>query len=89
MSVSADTVLPTYRLRCQIALAFRRLKSLLHIDRLPPHIPVAWRGWLLADPHAVRVRRSQCKLLWKVAVHRGGRRSSPHASTKAFTIVRP
>jgi len=36
-----DQVLAVYRLRWQIELAFKRLKSLLHIDRLPS---VAERG---------------------------------------------
>ncbi len=45
---SADTVVAAYRLRWQIELAFKRLKSLLHIDRLPTHTPAASRSWLLA-----------------------------------------
>jgi Transposase DDE domain len=44
----ADGVLAAYRLRWQIELAFKRLKSLLHIDRLPTHTPAASRSWLLA-----------------------------------------
>jgi hypothetical protein len=38
-----------YRLRRQIELAFKRLKSLLHIDKLPPHTDLGARSWL--DPH--------------------------------------
>src|SRR5580698_7653050 len=37
----AEQVLAAYRLRWQIELAFKRLKSLLHIDRLPTHTPKA------------------------------------------------
>jgi hypothetical protein len=44
----AAQVLAAYRLRWQIELAFKRLKSLLHIDRLPTHTPAASRSWLLA-----------------------------------------
>ena len=44
----AEQVLAAYRLRWQIELAFKRLKSLLHIDRLPTHTPAASRSWLLA-----------------------------------------
>lgn len=44
----ASEVLAAYRLRWQIELAFKRLKSLLHIDRLPTHTPKASRSWLLA-----------------------------------------
>jgi IS4 transposase len=41
-------VLAVYRLRWQIELAFKRLKSLLHIDRLPTHTDQASRSWLYA-----------------------------------------
>lgn len=44
----AEEVLAVYRLRWQIELAFKRLKSLLHIDRLPTHTPEASRSWLYA-----------------------------------------
>jgi IS4 transposase len=42
----AEEVLAAYRLRWQIELAFKRLKSLLHIDRLPTRTPQASRSWL-------------------------------------------
>lgn len=42
----ADEVLAVYRLRWQIELAFKRLKSLLHMDRLPTHTERASRSWL-------------------------------------------
>ncbi len=44
----ADEVLIAYRLRWQIELAFKRLKSLLHIDRMPTHTERASRSWLYA-----------------------------------------
>jgi hypothetical protein len=37
-----------YRLRWQIELAFKRLKSILHIDRLPAKNPELARTWLYA-----------------------------------------
>jgi len=45
---SPEQVLAAYRLRWQIELAFKRLKSLLHIDRLPTLTPAASRSWLHA-----------------------------------------
>lgn len=44
----AEEVLAVYRLRWQIELAFKRLKSLLHIDQLPTCTPAASRSWLYA-----------------------------------------
>jgi hypothetical protein len=44
----AEQVLAVYRLRWQIELAFKRLKSLLHIDRLPTRTERASRSWLTA-----------------------------------------
>jgi hypothetical protein len=44
----AAEVLAAYRLRWQIELAFKRLKSLLHIDLLPTLTPEASRSWLYA-----------------------------------------
>ena len=37
-----------YRLRWQIELAIKRLKSLLHIDRLPAKDPDLVRSWIMA-----------------------------------------
>src|SRR5580704_10675915 len=45
---SAKAVLAAYRLRWQIELAFKRLKSLLHIDRLPTRSERGSRSWLYA-----------------------------------------
>ncbi len=44
----AVEVLAVYRLRWQIELAFKRLKSLLRMDCLPTHTPQASRSWLTA-----------------------------------------
>ena len=44
----AEEVLAVYRLRWQIELAFKRLKSLLHIDRLPTRTAAASQSWLYA-----------------------------------------
>jgi hypothetical protein len=44
----AGAVLAVYRLRWQIELAFKRLKSLLHIDRLPARTEPGARSWLYA-----------------------------------------
>lgn len=43
-----DEIMSVYRLRWQIELAFKRLKSLLHIDRLPTLTERASRSWLYA-----------------------------------------
>lgn len=44
----AEEVLLAYRLRWQIELAFKRLKSLLHIDRLKTRTDAGTRCWLQA-----------------------------------------
>jgi len=45
---TAKDILAVYRLRWQIELAFKRLKSLLHIDRLPTRTAPTSRSWLYA-----------------------------------------
>ncbi len=45
---SAKAVLAVYRLRWQIELAFKRLKSLLHIDQIPTWTERGSRSWLYA-----------------------------------------
>ncbi len=45
---SADEVPAVYRLRWQIELAFKRLKSLLHIDALRTKTEAGTRCWLYA-----------------------------------------
>ena len=44
----AEEVLAVYRLRWQIELAFKRLKSLLRMDRIPTWTERASRSWLTA-----------------------------------------
>jgi hypothetical protein len=44
----AEEVLAVYRLRWQIELAFKRLKSLLHMDEIPTRTERASRSWLTA-----------------------------------------
>jgi len=44
----AADILAVYRLRWQIELAFKRLKSLLHIDKLPTRTEAGSRSWLYA-----------------------------------------
>ena len=45
---TAKDILAVYRLRWQIELAFKRLKSLLHIDQLPTRTERTSRSWLYA-----------------------------------------
>jgi len=47
-AVAASAVLAAYRLRWQVELAFKRLKSGLGIDRLLARDPTMARSWLLA-----------------------------------------
>ena len=44
----ANDILAVYRLRWQIELAFKRLKSLLHMDNLPTRTEKTSRSWLYA-----------------------------------------
>jgi hypothetical protein len=44
----AKDILAVYRLRWQIELAFKRLKSLLHMDKLPTRTEKTSRSWLYA-----------------------------------------
>lgn len=47
-SVTASEIQTLYRLRWQVELVFKRLKSLLHLDRLPARDPDLARAWLQA-----------------------------------------
>ena len=47
-AVPAAEVLAAYRLRWQVELAFKRLKSVLGLDRLPAKSEALARSWLLA-----------------------------------------
>lgn len=44
--IPAEEILAAYRLRWQIELAFKRLKSLIHIDRLPTRTVAGGLNWL-------------------------------------------
>jgi len=46
--IPASEICAAYRMRWQIELAFKRLKSLLHIDRLPTRTEAGSRSWLYA-----------------------------------------
>jgi IS4 transposase len=46
--IPAGEICAAYRLRWQIELAFKRLKSLLHIDRLPTRTVAGSLSWLYA-----------------------------------------
>ena len=45
---SVEALFALYRLRWQIELAFKRLKSLLHMDRLPAVTEKGARSWIYA-----------------------------------------
>ena len=45
----APVALELYRLRWQVELAFKRLKSLGHLDQLPAKDPDLARSWLYAN----------------------------------------
>jgi hypothetical protein len=46
---TAEDILGAYRLRRQVELAIKRVKSLIHTDEQPTHTPEASRIWLLSD----------------------------------------
>lgn len=60
--VPAEEVLALYRLRWQIELLFKRLKSLLRIDELPNKHPEAARCWILANLLAALLLEDQTRL---------------------------
>ena len=60
--VSAEEILALYRLRWQIELLFKRLKSLLRIDELPNKHPEAARCWILANLLAALLLEDQARL---------------------------
>jgi hypothetical protein len=47
----AEEILAAYRLRWQIELAFKRFKTLIHIDKLPAHTDRGAQSWLY--PHLI------------------------------------
>ena len=60
--VPAEEVLALYRLRWQIELLFKRLKSLLRIDELPNKHPEAARCWILTNLLAALLLEDQARL---------------------------
>jgi IS4 transposase len=44
-TVSAERVLEVYRVRWQIELAFKRLKSLFHYNEIPVKLDQSARAW--------------------------------------------
>jgi hypothetical protein len=50
-AIPAEEIAAVYRLRWQVELAFKRLKSLLHIDRLPTRTTEGGLSWLY--PHLI------------------------------------
>jgi len=51
LGYKATEILATYRLRWQIEPAFKRLKTLIHIDKLPARTDLGARSWLY--PHLI------------------------------------
>jgi IS4 transposase len=45
---AAVDICAVYRLRWQIELAFKRLKSLIHVDQLPTRTEAGGRSWIYA-----------------------------------------
>jgi hypothetical protein len=62
--MTASQVLATYRLRWQVELAFKTLKTVLHYGELPNRLPSTGRTWLLA--------KLVCALLLQRLVDSGG-----------------
>lgn len=59
---SPHEILALYRLRWQIELLFKRLKSLLRIDQLPSKDPAAARCWIFANLLAALLLEDQARL---------------------------
>jgi len=57
----AEELLAVYRLRWQIELAFKRMKSLLHIDRLPTRTDAGSLSWLYAHLILVLLTEDICQ----------------------------
>ncbi len=49
MNIQQSRVADCYRLRWQIELAFKRLKSLLHLDALRAKEPELAKAWIFAN----------------------------------------
>jgi Transposase DDE domain len=59
--IPATEIGDVYRLRWQIELAFKRLKSLLHIDRLPTRTPAGSLSWLYAHLILILLTEDFCQ----------------------------
>lgn len=82
--VPADEILALYRLRWQIELLFKRLKSLMGIDELPNKHPEAARCWILANLLAALLLEDQARLLLDAPP------SAPRsARRRPFAVARP
>jgi hypothetical protein len=82
--VSAEEILALYRLRWQIELLFKRLKSLLRIDELPNKHPDAARCWIMANLLAALLLEDQARLFLDTPP------SAPrNARRRPFVVARP
>lgn len=59
--IPATEICAVYRLRWQIELAFKRLKSLLHIDRLPTRTVAGSLSWLYAHLILILLTEDICQ----------------------------
>ena len=60
-AIPAGEICAAYRLRWQIELAFKRMKSLLHIDRLPTRTAAGSLSWLYAHLILVLLTEDICQ----------------------------
>ncbi len=60
-AIPAGEICAAYRLRWQVELAFKRLKSLLHIDRLPTRTAAGSLSWLYAHLILVLLTEDICQ----------------------------
>lgn len=59
--IPAVEICGVYRLRWQVELAFKRLKSLIHIDRLPTRTTAGSLSWLYAHLILLRLTDDICQ----------------------------
>jgi hypothetical protein len=83
-SLPAIGIMGLYRLRWQIELLFKRLKSLLHLDTLPSREGPTAKTWMLARLIAAAlaqrlVQPSGPLFPWGYELRPTGRKESPHA----------
>src|SRR5216683_2320992 len=79
-----DLVAALYRLRWQIELAIKRLKSILHIDRLPAKDPDLARAWLYAHLLLALLLDDIIARLGAIPPSGAARSSSPPHSSPSF-----